>query len=502
MTAERSLPILDQQVAPLRLDARTGAAPSGPEGWSQEAVSALLARVGDGTWRAWDRQMRRTGCCSRPVRLRGRQVDAGTGEVVFDTAGQPDGVLLVRCGTRRASLCPSCSHEYAGDLWQLLYAGLAGGRKGVPETVATHPMAFLTLTAPSFGPVHAAPERSGRTGRCRPRRQGTLCPHGRPTWCMAVHGPGDPALGQALCPDCYDYRAAVLFNWHAPELWRRFTIALRRGLARALGLTNAELDAAIRVSFAKVAEFQRRGAVHFHAIVRLDGPGADYGSPLIHVPEQTVASAIRSAAAGVVLSVPEGPGASVELAWGAQVDVRPIGPGAASPTPVAPEAVAAYVAKYATKATEDFGIGHRPVDADTARRGGATPHVVALIAAAEDLATTVPGLEALARWTHMLGFRGHFSTRSRCYSTTMGALRRARADYRRHQDPSSRPTGHSDELDEDPTLLVGAWEFAGTGYSTSGDAQLAAAAAARAREWRSRKGASQRMQDNHQGQRS
>lgn len=33
----------------------------------------------------------------------------------------------------------------------------------------------------------------------------------------------------------------------------------------------------------------------------------------------------------------------------------------------------------------------------------------------------------LRAWAHMLGFRGHFSTKSRRYSTTLGALRDARA---------------------------------------------------------------------------
>jgi hypothetical protein len=36
---------------------------------------------------------------------------------------------------RRAAACPSCAYEYAGDMWQLLYAGAAGGRKGVPESI-------------------------------------------------------------------------------------------------------------------------------------------------------------------------------------------------------------------------------------------------------------------------------------------------------------------------------------------------------------------------------
>jgi hypothetical protein len=32
-------------------------------------------------------------------------------------------------------------------------------------------------------------------------------------------------------------------------------------------------------------------------------------------------------------------------------------------------------------------------------------------------------------WADMLGFGGHFSTKSRRYSTTLGALRRARVTY-------------------------------------------------------------------------
>lgn len=35
----------------------------------------------------------------------------------------------------------------------------------------------------------------------------------------------------------------------------------------------------------------------------------------------------------------------------------------------------------------------------------------------------------LGKYAHMLGFRGHFSTKSRRYSVTLGALRRARARW-------------------------------------------------------------------------
>ncbi|MCO5967926.1 hypothetical protein NDW01_05900 [Actinoallomurus sp. WRP6H-15] len=144
--------------------------------------------------------------------------------------------------------------------------------KGVPDTVTEHPAAFVTLTAPSFGPVHTRREKAGVIQPCHPRRDLDDCPHGRPQSCTDRHGADDPRLGEPLCPDCYDYTGSVLFNALAPELWRRFTLALRRRLAKAAGLPLAEMRAVLAVSFAKVAEYQRRGVVHFHAVIRLDGP--------------------------------------------------------------------------------------------------------------------------------------------------------------------------------------------------------------------------------------
>ena len=50
-------------------------------------------------------------------------------------------------------------------------------------------------------------------------------------------------------PECYDYIGSVLFNAHAPELWRRFTITLRRTLARQAGLTGKAFAAQARLSY-------------------------------------------------------------------------------------------------------------------------------------------------------------------------------------------------------------------------------------------------------------
>ncbi|WP_343577812.1 replication initiator, partial [Mycobacterium sp.] len=166
--------------------------------------------------------------------------------------GLPDGVLLKACGQRRATRCPTCSATYRSDAYQLVAAGLRGG-KGIPEAIATHPAIFATFTAPSFGPVHSTrTDPAGRPRTCRPRPTGT-CPHGQPQACQAVHNPEDPLTGSPICPDCFDYPAAVLWNAGAGELWRRTTIATRRALANLAGLPANHLAEHVRLSFAKQA---------------------------------------------------------------------------------------------------------------------------------------------------------------------------------------------------------------------------------------------------------
>lgn len=143
----------------------------------------VASRMRDGTMDAFFDALAATGSCAHPVRLVGSSatVDTATGQVIstFDSRELPLGTLHRPCGNRRASVCPSCSRVYARDTYALIHAGVSGG-KAVPEQVRDNPLLFVTLTAPSFGPVHG--HRSGRP--CRPRRpeSRTRCPHGRPTW--------------------------------------------------------------------------------------------------------------------------------------------------------------------------------------------------------------------------------------------------------------------------------------------------------------------------------
>ncbi|GII02299.1 replication initiator [Planobispora takensis] len=424
-------------------------------------MRAALQRAAMPDFDRWLRMVYATGGCARPVRLHGERitVDAGTGELldVYRTADEPTGFLLTACGNRRASRCPSCSATYKDDTYHLILSGLRGG-KGVPEDVGVHPRVFVTFTAPSFGAVHS--HQDDRP--CRPRRDHPLCEHGRRMGCGARHEADDPQVGQPLCVDCYDYRGAVLWNAHAGELWRRFAQALPATFARALGVSRAALRQCLRLSYAKVAEYQARGLVHFHAVIRLDGPAGPNDRP----PEWTTVSAleqaIRKAAASVAVLVPApSPGPAPTLKWGSQLDVQPVFV-AQSLDGVTDERVAAYVAKYATKGAESAGTVDHPIRRvrDVAFLD-VTEHVRRMIYTCFVL-NGLPqyGDIPLKRWAHMLGYRGHFSTKSRHYSTTLGALRHARASYRADESWKAR------DLPDLPAeaITVQDWQYAGTGH--------------------------------------
>jgi hypothetical protein len=447
-----------------------------------------------------DAQKRVRGC-SRPVRLIGSttRINKATGEVlsVYRSAQELDGFTWVRCGDRRAARCESCSREYKGDAWHLLSAGLVGG-KGAPESVSDHPTVFVTLTAPSFGPVHG--RRRGAS--CRARRDRPVCPHGRPLYCLHRHHENDRRLGEPLCVDCYDYVGHVLWQWHAPELWRRFTIALGRHLARTAGESRRDFARHLaRVSYTKVAEFQARGLIHVHAVMRLDGPTGPDSPPRIGLDAPALADAIATAARAVRLEVHPAGHRPHLLGWGEQIDTRPITLAAGRDDQagdVHPELVAAYLAKYLTKSTEDFGLdGHDHIHSATdARSLGGSPHAVRLIETAQQLAATGGSdYQRLADRYGTLGYRGHVMTKTRRYSTTFGALRRARAEWRqRGGRPAPQPgqvqapvvAGCHDDPDGDQAEIVieRNWRFAGVGYFDLDTAARALTSAALAREHR------------------
>jgi hypothetical protein len=92
----------------------------------------------------------------------------------------------------------------------------------------------------------------------------------------------------------------------------------------------------------------------------------------------------------------------------------------------------------------------------------------------------------LRAWAHMLGFGGHWSTKSRRYSTTFTVLRRARVQFAKRRlahdgvplDALGRPE------DDQAVTVIATWTYVASGYATEGERWLALSAAARAREQR------------------
>jgi hypothetical protein len=435
-------------------------------------TQAMARRLAMPDFPAWQKQVRATGGCANPIRIKGSRtvVDAATGEIVdhYTTADELTGSILIPCGNRRAAACPACSRVHRYDTYQVVRAGLAGG-KGVSETVAGHPAVFVTLTAPSFGPVHARHKEQGRNGkprRCRPRRDRKSCPHGEPLACFDRHGYDDPAVGQALCLDCYDFRGAVLFNAHAGELWRRLTIYLGRELADTVGISRSSLGKLARLSFAKVAEYQARGVVHFHAVIRLDGPEGPSDEPPAWATVDLLDAGVRRAATAVRVDIvdPADSKGRRELRFGRQIDVQPISDELGGEGALSVRHVAGYVAKYVTKAAEVTGVAPRPIKShgDLAFLR-LPPHTERMVLACFEL-DRMPAYREIPfrKWAHMLGYRGHCATKSRAYSTTYGRLR---GDRKAHREAERRTREGLQDLDGRLTITESEWRFIPAGLA-------------------------------------
>jgi hypothetical protein len=446
-------------------------------------VAQIIGRAGSADFEAWWARLAGSGFCASPVHLVGQ--GGGAGGV---------GEVMGRCKNRRSAVCPSRSALYAGDTWQLVHAGIAGGHHGLPASVAAHPMVFATLTAPSFGRVHtlAPAPASGIPRPCHPSGADLRCPHGRRAACTLTHDDTDEAVGQPLCTDCYDYTGHVLFTWHAPQLWHRFTIGVRRGVAARLRQLGED-PTSVRVSYVKVVELQRRAVPHFHAVIRLDAasdPDRPPAPPDTALSADDLAAIVAHTATAVRLNV-AGPTGTVAVAFGPQSDVQAL---RATPTCTAdgtddPGAeamparrVAAYLAKYVTKSVAEFGLGARRLSERAIPELRVTDHVRQILYTIAELAE-LPGHRAMVAWLHTLGYRGHITSKTRRYSTTMGALL-ARREAWRQEHQAETPTGANADNAHVVKADSSEWQFAGFGHTSAGDRLLAVTAAARAAEGR------------------
>ncbi len=219
-----------------------------------------------------------------------------------------------------------------------------------------------------------------------------MCPHGVPLSCTARHDDGDPCLGEPLCLECFDHRGAVIWNNTLGALWRYTTIYVPRALAREREVTQEQLKREVRTAYVKVAEYQRRGLVHLHVLARLDRAMPDYRAEEIRPPAgvytgELLEQAIRAAVADV--SAPSRKSSATHrVRWGSELDVRVLESGEERGE------IAGYLAKYATKSTEQAGgLLHR-IDPEHVDRAPVREHVRRYMRTAFDLNAEVAAARA------------------------------------------------------------------------------------------------------------
>ena len=224
-------------------------------------------------------------------------------------------------------------------------------------------------------------------------------------------------------------------------------------------------------------------------MIRLDAPGDGYTPPPARYTAALLVRRHRPGRQGRPHRRLPGSGARASgSASAANSTAGPIWrqPFAATGQPLDVDAVANYIAKYATKAADVPGLP------DTRIR---TPPRSARCAAPPTTSAWSPPPGSSARagsagdprlrlWAHTLGYGGHFLTKSRRYSVTFGQLRRARAEHRRleRHGATAYATRGAAPSTTRVVLVVNDWTYAGRGYAprTPG-AQLALASADRAR---------------------
>jgi hypothetical protein len=185
--------------------------------------------------------------CRHPIHLWLRTLDTDTNEL-----GAPREVVK-DCGTRRESLCPHCATVYRRDAFSVVRSGMVNGDGQMIM------LTFLTLTAPGseeFGAVHSRRMKYYKDERRKPTHYGCEC--------GAWHNEKSALLGQPLDPLTYEYEKAA--QWNALSA-RLFSVTIQK-LARLVFGTDAKGKPRGRLEYIRVAEYQRRGLIHFHVLVR------------------------------------------------------------------------------------------------------------------------------------------------------------------------------------------------------------------------------------------
>jgi hypothetical protein len=222
----------------------------------------------------------------------------------------------------------------------------------------------------------------------------------------------------------------------------------------------------VRLSYVKVAEFQRRGSVHLHALVRLDALCDEVCAPPERFTAELLATALELAARRVAAPL-AGPHTGIvnRIHWGRELDVAVV-----TDKDAGRRRAAAYLAKYSTKSTEDHGVLDHRLRAGIPDGLELPGHLRSLVESAWRLGDEPARRELRLRaWAHTAGYRGHCLTKSRRFSTTFAVLRANRQEWR----VTDKRAAAQQFADVNTDGIVSEWTFVGMGYTTAGDAWLA-----------------------------
>ncbi len=220
--------------------------------------------------------------------------------------------LILPCGTRRADKCGPCAERYAELLRRSTMDGLPNPDANDPGLVA-----FFTLTQPSFGAVYSYAWTKADTYSFLQRNGLPYCPsedelaEKYPTAAQRLyvernyrlrklrpedrliegHSTDDAKVGAPKYPDTYDYAGQVLYN-------RMASTMLDRSKKHILRQLKPYSDLGCDISIRAFAEFQRRGALHFHLLVVVRRP-ADWDINKGFYPDLTPSARRRVPASAV-----------------------------------------------------------------------------------------------------------------------------------------------------------------------------------------------------------
>lgn len=225
--------------------------------------------------------------CLNPLTIHKRILNTDSGEL-------KEFEFEKRCGSRRKDKCEPCSIIWKDDAYFTLLE---------PSKNHKGSLTFITLTAPGawfFGASHTAQFQGKPSERCA---------------CRKYHKPDDSIVGTPVESDDFDYDKIVEFN---NKVSRLTTVTLQKiyrllvtDLNNKLPLSVPKTIKDVRLPTARVMEWQERGVLHVHIIVRG------------YIPTYIIENAVKGSSANRTRRRIE-PSSYRNEFWGNQLDVKHI----------------------------------------------------------------------------------------------------------------------------------------------------------------------------------